>query len=264
MRLPDCISSDPLLFHASSFEAWCHARQMAPQDQSAWQMYFNQRKTYEVKNGIAMIHVNDALGPNLAQIDKMTGMTDYADLTAEIRAAVNDAQVKGIFLDINSPGGSAVGAPEAAAAVAAARDAGKRVVANIQTIGASAAYYVAAAANDIVAAPSSIVGSVGTIAIYQNFAGMLAAFGVQVTIFTPAQSDLKAAGNKVRQMTPEEQAFLQSSIEATNKEFLNWVMTNRSVGPASLRGQWFSGKQALQAGLVTRLGTTEDALAMVG
>jgi signal peptide peptidase SppA len=223
--------------------------------------FVKQRKEYQVApSGIATIHIHSTLSNDLTELEKALGRTDYSDIIAELDQSVSDPNVKGILLSINSPGGSAVGAPEAAQAVYQARQS-KPIVASIQTLCASAAIYTASAANAIIAQPSAIVGSIGTINTHMEFSRMLENIGGKATIFTPAQSDLKATGNQVRPMTDAEKAFMQERIEAMNAQFTGWVQTHRpSASLDSMRGQWFSGSEAVSLGLIDQTGGTREAL----
>lgn len=223
--------------------------------------FVNQRRPYtlDAENGIAVIHANDVLARGLTNVDKLLGATDYNDLIDELGQACDDLAVKGVFLDVNSPGGSAIGAPEAAAAVAALAQC-KPVVAYVETVGASAAYYLASAAQCIVASPSAIVGSIGTIATFVNIAGLLSRFGVQVNLITGG--DLKAAGTPFREMTRQERDFLESRVAEMTTAFREWVGSSRqSVTLDTMQGQWFSGRTAQSLGLVDQVGDRRDALA---
>lgn len=222
--------------------------------------FVNQRRASQKVGNIADIHVNDALSHNTTEMDRAFGMTDYAQLIGDLAAAAADPEIAGIHLDINSPGGSAVGAPEAAAAVAAARMQ-KPVAAHVGVMAASAAYYLASACNVITASPSAIVGSIGTICTFMDFAGMLAKVGITPHIITPEASDLKATGNQLRAPTKAESAFMQQRVERLNAAFTGWVQSHRGCAPDAMRGQWFTGNEAVANGLADYTGTISDSLA---
>lgn len=222
--------------------------------------FVNQRQPYQVKDGTAIIHVNDVLAQNVTNIDRMLGMTDYAQVTDELNQSVSDPLVRNIVLKVNSPGGSAIGAPEAAAAVAEARNV-KPVVASIGEIGASAAYYIASAASAIVAQSSGMVGSIGTRIEFLDFGNALAAMGITPHIFTPAQSDLKAAGTSMRAPTAAETNWFQSHIETINAAFVGFVQKYRKkASMETMRGQVFTGEQAVQNGLADFTGDLASAV----
>ncbi len=271
MKLPDFLFADPIGFYAPGLAAWMMRHQqlaekmnvalMTGEKQLSISDFVNARRPYAVDgNGIATIHANEALSRTATNVDKLFGDTHYNDLIEELDQATSDDQVRGILLDVSSPGGSAIGAPEAAQAVLDARQE-KPIVAYVETVGASAAYYFMSAANAIVVSPSSVVGSIGTIATFFNLAGMLQRFGVDVKIITPAAADLKASGNPFREMTRAEEDFLQQRIESINASFTNWVSQNRTaVGADAMRGNYFSGTDAVSNGLVDQTGSRQDAL----
>ena len=267
------ILAEPLAFHGPSLLPWLNRRErlashMAASPRAEQQSlkdylaeFVNQRRDYTVENGIAIIHANDVLSRNTTGVDRALGMTDYAQLIADIEQAVADPAVTAILVDINSPGGSAVGAPEAAAALAAAAQQ-KPVISYVETMAASAAYYLAAASSVIVSGQSAIVGSIGTICSFLDFAGLMERIGITGHIFTPAQSDLKATGTPFRAPTLAEANFLQSRTEALNADFTAWVSQHRaSVTAEAMRGQYFTGTQAQALGLVDQVGNRADALA---
>lgn len=264
--IPETILSQPLAMLPTAIPAFIQRFAMLrtkldamPQNLSIGD-FVNQRKDYRTENGTAIIHVNDVLAQNVTNIDRMLGMTDYAQVTSELNNAVADPNVKSIVLEINSPGGSAIGAPETAAAVADARNV-KPVVASIGEIGASAAYYIASAASAIVAQSSGMVGSIGTRIEFLDFGNALAAMGITPHIFTPAQSDLKAAGTSMRAPTAAETNWFQSHIETINAAFTGFVQKYRKKASMdTMRGQVFTGEQAVQNGLADFTGDLASAV----
>jgi len=254
--IPETILTQPLALLPTAIPAFIQrfanlrARCEAMPNNLTISDFVNQRHEYGVAGGIATIHVNDVLAQNTTGIDRMLGMTDYSQVTSELDKALNDPNVKAVVLNVSSPGGSAVGAPEAAQAV---NDASKQkpVIAYIGEIGASAAYYLSAGASAIVAQSSGMVGSIGTRIEFLDFGNALAAMGITPHIFTPAASDLKAAGTSMRAPTAAETNWFQSHIESINANFTGFVQKyRRKVGMESMRGQVFTGEQALQNGLV--------------
>ncbi len=266
------ILAEPLAFHGPSLLPWLNRREriaahmaVTPREDQGLKEYFgqfvNQRRDYEVQQGIAIIHANDALARNTTPVDRALGMTDYSQLVADFEMAALDPNVSAVLLDLNSPGGSAIGAPEAAAALAALAQQ-KPVVSFVETMAASAAYYLCSASSAIVSSQSAIVGSIGTICSFLDFAGLMERIGITGHIFTPAQSDLKATGTPFRAPTLAEANFLQSRTEALNADFTAWVSQHRaSVTAEAMRGQYFTGTQAQALGLVDQVGNRADALA---
>lgn len=277
MKIFDAILSEPLAFHepalavvveryapffraiaTTNAESAVQSRLRAEENLSISD-FINQRQPYAVSaDGIATIHVNDFLARGLTNVDRMLGATDYNHLIDEVAAAQADGSVRGVLLDLNSPGGSVVGCPEAAAAVADLAGS-KPVVAYAEMLACSAAYYFAAASHAFIASPSAIVGSIGTIATLMNISGLLSRFGVSVTHFQ--SGDLKAAGTPYRDMTRDERDFWQERVDQLGGEFRAWVSAHRpAVEKGTMRGQWFSGSEGMSRGLVDQLGSRGQAL----
>lgn len=271
LTLPDFISTQPLLLLETALPALlqrftqlrerAEAMNAPAAEQLSIADFVNQRRPYENRAGVAIIHVNDALARGTTKVDRMLGMTDYAEISADLETALADPAVTAILLDINSPGGSAIGAPETAQTVADTR-AQKPVVSYIGDCGASAAYYVAAASNAIVAQPSAIVGSVGTRMQFLEFSQLAARLGITPHLFTPKAADLKAVGNPLRAPTPAESDWLQQRVETINADFTAWVQQHRPrVTASEMRGQIFTGKESVSNGLADYTGDLRFALA---
>ncbi len=263
------ILAGPLAFHAPAFTPWLAKQEMLaqriasmPADKQAFEWlanFVNQRQPYEVRDGLAYIHINDVLTTDTTPLDRALGMTDYAQVISELQQAVEDPAVDAIRLNVNSPGGSAIGAPDAADAVFLARQI-KPVVSHISTVGASAAIYLIGASSAIITPRSSVVGSIGTISTFLDYSQMLSRIGITAHIYTAEASDLKAAANPYRAPTLEQANFLQSRVDTLNADFIAWMQTHRPNAEAtSMRGQWFTGAEALKLGLVDQLGTAADA-----
>jgi signal peptide peptidase SppA len=270
--IPETIMTQPLLICAMALPAFMQrfaamrtraeaVLSMTQEQRFELSTFVNQRKPMSIVNGVAMIHVNDVLAQGTTPIDRMLGMTDYDELRSELNQAASNPAVKAVVLGISSPGGSAIGAPETAQAVADTVKI-KPVISHISDIGASAAYYVASASSAIIAQSSGMVGSIGTKIQFLDFAKMAESQGITPHIITPKAADLKATGNSMRAPTEAELAYLQEHVEAINSEFTGWVQKHRpNVTGEQMRGQVFTGTQAAQNGLADYTGTMQDAIA---
>jgi len=233
---------------------------IAPETQLTIADFVNQRRPYEMtSDGLAIIHANDVMARGLTNVDRLLGATDYDQLLEEFERAAVDPQVSGVFFDVNSPGGSVIGLQEVRNAVAATREA-KPVMAYVQQIGCSAAYGLAVASSAMMVSQSSVVGSIGTISTFANVSGLLAQLGVKIEHITGG--DLKAAGTPFRDMTRAERDFLQGRVDNFSASFRGWVQEHRpAVTAESMRGQWFTGSEAVALGLADETGSRADAFA---
>lgn len=210
--------------------------------------------------GVAIIEACGSLGRGLVTVDKLLGDTDYDDLIAEFSEAVADERVKGILFAIDSGGGSVVGAQECREAVAAAA-AQKPVVAATCGMLCSAAYEIAAPASLIVASPSSIVGSIGTITSRWDFSGYYEQFGVKVDFITGTKADLKAMYRPEKPMSDMERAEIQRFTDRWNEDFIAFVRSCRpGVEDSTMRGQCFDAREGKDLGLIDELGCFDEAM----
>nr|WP_300308733.1 signal peptide peptidase SppA [Halomonas sp.] len=180
-----------------------------------------------------------------------------------IRAAWDAENSVALVVDIDSPGGSPVQSQRIYDELMRLRDSGdKPIIAVIEDIGASGAYYIASAADEIVAAPASLVGSIGV--IYSGFGleGAIERLGVERRVFTAGEN--KAFLDPFTTIKPEQREFWQSVLETTHRQFINDVKAGRGdrLGddPRLFSGLVWTGEQAIDEGLVDRLGTIEGVL----
>jgi protease-4 len=179
-----------------------------------------------------------------------------------IEEADHDPLIDAIVLDINSPGGSAVASDEIAQAV---KDASKPTVAFIHEIGTSGAYWIASAADTIIANRMSMTGSIGVLGSYLEFSGLMEDYGVSYQRFVSGK--YKDIGTPFKQPTKEEQQIFQSKLDALHDYFIAAIAENRELTKSQVRaiatGEFFLGEEALNIGLVDMVGdkkTLEDHL----
>lgn len=207
------------------------------------------------KSKIAVVEVNGTIGSQVRS-------RQFAPLLKALR---EDNAVRAVVLDIDSPGGDASASDYIYMGVKALA-VKKPVVAFIRGTGASGAYFLACAAQRIVAQRSSIVGSIGVITIRPQVQDLLEKIGVQVNV--TATGPLKGMGLPFRPETPEERAKTEALIGQFFEHFIAVVAEGRKVPVEVVRG-WATGEifwatQALQRGLVDELGELETAIAVAG
>ncbi len=172
-----------------------------------------------------------------------------------------DPSYRAVVLVINSPGGSAAASEEIYGILRElSRDV--PVVAYIAEYGASGGYYIALAADEIVASPAALTGSVGAVSILINYAGLAEKLGVRGETFK--SGELKDVGNPWREMTEEERALMQSLIDSSAELFRQrvWEVRGDKIRDWEevITARPYTGTQALEVGLVDRLGTLDDAI----
>ncbi len=183
-------------------------------------------------------------------------LTDYA----------GDSSIKAIVLRIDSPGGGVVVSQEIFNAVKNAKKEGKKVVASLGTVAASGGYYVAAAADKIVANPGTLTGSIGVKMEFANIEKLLEKIGVKGMVVK--SGEYKDVGSPFREMTDQEKKLLQDVIDDVHSQFIEAVAEGRNLQPAEVRtladGRIFTGRQALELKLVDQLGDLADSIQVAG
>lgn len=181
---------------------------------------------------------------------------------AEIRTLADDPTVSAIVLSIDSPGGTVAGTVEAGEAVAYARTR-KRLVAVTNDMAASAAYWVASQASEIVVTPTAITGSIGVISTHADYTKMMNTWGIVVTYIRSAAK--KALGQPYEPFSAEAQEEWQKTVDAMYAQFIQAVAKGRRKARAVVAEQWASGEvwtgqAAVTAGLADRVGSLAGVL----
>ncbi len=185
------------------------------------------------------------------------------DILKQLSDFNNDKKVKAIILRIDSPGGAVGPSQEIYSEVMKIRK-NKPVVASIATLGASGGYYIASAANKIVANPGTITGSIGVIIQFYNFQQLLTKFGIKGN--TVKSGEFKDTGSPLRDMTKEERAYIQSVIDDVHNQFVEAVSVGRNLKKENIipiaDGRIITGKRAKELKLVDEMGNFNDAVSL--
>ena len=169
-----------------------------------------------------------------------------------------DPSIKGVLIEINSPGGSVVASREIAMAV---RDMDKPTVCWLGDLAASGAYWIASSCDTIVADPLTLTGSIGVTASYLQFSGTMEKYGVTYERFV--SGEYKDTGSPFRNLTEKEEEGMMRLVNETFEYFLDDVRDNRGLSNEVVEsiksGGMYLGKDAVRIGLVDELGTWKDA-----
>ena len=174
-----------------------------------------------------------------------------------------DANIKAIILRINSPGGSVAPSQEIYEKVNQLKlDKKKPIVTSVSNVAASGGYYIAIGSDLIVTNPGSIVGSIGVIMSYPITKNLFNNLGVDFNTYK--SGEYKDSGSPYRYNTENDDKYFNEVIEDLHGQFVLEVSRQRNIPLTELKeyaqGQIFTGNQAMQIGLVDRIGTFEDAL----
>lgn len=174
---------------------------------------------------------------------------------------IEDGGIKALLVRINSPGGGVAASQEIYEALKTARASGLVVVASMSSVAASGGYYIACAADTIVANPGTATGSIGVIMSLLDYSELLNKIGVKYN--TIKSGKFKDTGDGSRPMTTEERKYLQIFLDDAYAQFVDVVADARKMQRDSVLeladGRIYTGQQAMEYGLVDMLGTFEDA-----
>jgi protease-4 len=184
-------------------------------------------------------------------------------LREELKKAAADPKVRALVVRINSPGGTVTASDIVFRELDVfKRERGIPVVAAMMDVAASGGYYVALAADTIVAHPTSVTGSIGVIMISLNAEGLMQKVGLAAAAIKSGER--KDMGSPFRQLTPEERAIFQSVIDDLHRQFVAKLVERRRLGAATAAaladGRIYTAEQALGHKLIDRIGYVPDAL----
>lgn len=204
--------------------------------------------TLESRGDLAVIEVN---GP----------IFDSKEIVEQLDRVEKNDHIKGLILRLDTPGGGVGASQEIYQAVKRVRKK-KKVVASMGGIAASGGYYIAVAADKIVANPGTITGSIGVLMDYTNIEQLLDFLKIHAELITAGK--LKDVGSPLKPLTPKDRAFLQSILDNMHQQFKKAVQEGRHLDPAKMDeiadGRIFTGEQALDLGLVDKLGNQQVAI----
>lgn len=215
------------------------------------------------RGAVRVIPVRGVLVPRATSWSWLFDELGIDRLQLALREALADVAVGAIVLDIDSPGGSVYGIEELAAEVRAAK-AQKPIVAIANPLAASAAYYLASAASDVVVTPSGEVGSVGVYSLHLDWSRALDQEGVTPTFIFAGEH--KVEGNPYEPLTDDARQALQAGVDRYYDMFVRAVAKGRGVSVADVRVSFGQGrvvgpKEAIAARMVDAIGTLDDAIA---
>jgi protease-4 len=200
---------------------------------------------------------------SIAVIDLTGVILSPETVNGQLRKFGDDPSVKAIVLHINSPGGGAAASQEIYHEVLRVRkEKHKKVIASIESVGASGAYYIASGCDKIYANDASVVGSIGVIMEWTNYGDLLRWAKLKSVVIHAGE--LKDAGDPSRDLTPKEEAYFQSLVDNMYGQFVHDVATGRHTTDEKIRplatGQVWTGQQSLPLGLIDKVGGYRVAL----
>ncbi len=215
------------------------------------------------QGAIAVMPLFGVITHRASMLTDSSGGTSTERFAGKFRALVNDPGVYAIVLDVDSPGGRTAGLQELHAEIMAARGV-KKVVAVANSMMASAAYWIASAADEIVITPSGFAGSIGVVALHISEARALEEAGIDVEVIQAGK--YKTEGNPYQPLGDEARARIQQTADRIYGEFVKAVAAGRGVSVGAVKDEYGQGrvldaKEAKEAGLVDQIGTLDETIA---
>ncbi len=204
----------------------------------------------------AIVPIKGVIGRNLSDLEAACGACDLEAVEEMLEDAERDPSITTIILDVDSPGGSAVGVPELAKRI---RECGKRTISFTSGDCCSAAYWIASQASEFYATPSSTVANVGCYIVFNDMSAAYAQEGVAVDVIR--SGNLKGAGTPGTSLSKEQRDdLLVGVLEIADNFKADVKLVREFVQDADMEGQCFSGTKAAEKGFVTALTNGFDEL----
>lgn len=220
---------------------------------------------------ISVISMYGPIVPRMAAVrDVSAAAVSMTALQKQLRLAAQNVNTRAIVLDIDSPGGTINLVPETAALIKSLRSDDRPIVAVANTVAASAAYWLASAANEMVVSPSAEVGSIGVYMMHEDLSEALAQRGVKVSFISAGPR--KIEGNPFEPLGDEARAAFQSQVETSYDMFTRDVARARGVPIARVRadpektdrhfggGRVVSAREAVDLGMADRIDTLQATI----
>lgn len=222
---------------------------------------FAQRE--QTSSAIAVLPVYGVIQQRASFFSMLFGGSSTEALGAQLRQLVGDETVKAIVLDFDSPGGTVSGVEELAADLYKLRGR-KPIVAVADSMAASAAYWIASSADEIVVSPSAEVGSIGVFSLHIDVSKALEMDGIKPTFIQAGK--FKTEGSSFEPLSDEARAYEQSRVDDYYGMFVRAVARGRGVSVEKVRsadfgeGRMVGAKRAVAAGMATSVGTLNETI----
>lgn len=213
---------------------------------------------------VGVLPIRGVIAHRAGSLNEISGGTSTERADAVLQAMARDPSVKAIVLDIDSPGGTVAGTAEMAASVREAAKT-KPVIAQVNAMAASAAYWIASQASDIAITPSGEVGSIGVLAMHMDDGPAYESAGLRRSIISAGKYKAEMFGA----LSDDARARVQADVDAMYKMFVADVAAGRGRDIADVRNGFGEGRMVLAAdavrmGMADRIATMEQTLNRYG
>lgn len=221
----------------------------------------------DVKGDVAVIPFHGVSAHRMNMMTDISGGVSTEQFGKEFDKLASDESIGAIVIDFHSPGGLHAGGEELSDKIFNARNPKRPIIAMVNDLTASLAFWIATAADEIVVTPGGQIGSVGTLLVHREDSEAQKSEGVKTTIIHAGK--FKTEGNPDEPLGDEAKAELQRIVDLAHGEFVDGVARNRGTTSAIVRdtfgqGRVFGGKDAIKRGMADRIGTLDQVLERLG
>jgi protease-4 len=200
-------------------------------------------------------------------IIEVVGIIESSEnVVRQIKKYQEDSSVKALVVRVESPGGGVAASQEIYEELLKFKESGKNLIVSMGAVAASGGYYIACAADTIVANPGTVTGSIGVVYSFPTFTRLMDKVGVELEVFK--SGDLKDVGSFGRDVTEKDRRMLQSVIDDTYNQFINVIAETRELDIEEVKkladGSIFTGLQSKELGMIDEIGTFSDAISIAG
>ena len=214
---------------------------------------------YDLAQGVAVIHIAGTLVQKNGTLRPYSGMTGYDGIRQNLLTALDDPEVRGILLDVDSPGGEVAGCFDLVDTIYEARKI-KPIWSLVDEMALSAGYALASAGSRVLVPRTGTVGSVGVVVLHMDMSDAIDEAGMKVTIIT--HGERKADGNPYQRLPRDVRARIQADIDTMGELFVATVARNRKLAPDDVRATeagCFLGSDGVSVGLADSVSSPEAA-----
>lgn len=222
------------------------------------------REAYDRRTGVAVLPLYGVLAHRAHMVSRVSGAgcTSTELFSRAFEDALADPAVRSIVIDVDSPGGAVAGTVELADRIHAAR-AKKPIVAVVNATGASAAYWIASAAAEVICTPSGMVGSIGVLAVHEDRSKALQRRGVAFTLIHAGR--FKVEGNSLSPLGADARTEMQRMVDHAYMRMTAAIGRYRARTAADVaanfgQGRMLDARAALRAGMIDRIATLDDTI----
>lgn len=206
------------------------------------------RPSMVIENGIAFVPVPGVIGKGLTAMEKGSGAVDVSEIEKDLVFAVKTPEVRGIVMDVDSPGGMYQGTPELASFLAGIP---KKTATFVDGTMASGALWLGTSVNSgVFATPTASIGSIGAYVAFPDVTERLKMMGIKMEMFSSGK--YKGMGHPGVPLTGAQRDLIADRVMSINREFRSHVAAMRgdSVPAEAMQGQTFNGREAVDLGLI--------------